>query len=66
MDPPLIYKLLTEMPQILKIEFQQRLIPAEVRNSKLDIYNQIIALASKLEEFSPKQREVLIPYDRLK
>lgn len=56
---------ISTIPNTLKTEMQQRLITAQLRKVRMEIYTSVVALLTQLEKYPLEQREWLTPYSCL-
>jgi hypothetical protein len=64
-DPALIKEMIASIPQTLKIEAQQKLIPKELRIAKMKVYDKLIENVDKLITFPQDVRQRLPSYSQL-
>jgi len=65
LEPEKIEALIKDVPTTLKREFMQKLIPAEVRSTKMDYYNRLLVDIASLKKMPQEQRALLLPYESI-
>ncbi len=60
--PEMIHELIADIPKVLKQEYQQKLITKEIRQQKMDIYNQLLTNIKELSNIPTENREILMDF----
>ena len=60
--PEMIHELIADIPKILKQEYRQKLITKEIRQQKMEIYNELLTNIEELSNIPAENRELLMDF----